>query len=132
MRIGVIDDSNSARFLAVRVLRELGYKDVIALESAEAGIEWMKNDTFDLILLDWNMGGMSGLDFLKHLRSDPGNGNVAVVMVTTVNEKNNIVQALKVGVQGYLFKPISAQAVSPKLKEIEAKLISQTSKTAAS
>lgn len=129
MHICIIDDSNSARFLAAKVLRELGYKDVIALESAEAGIEWMKTDTFDLILLDWNMGGMSGLDFLKHLRSNPENRKVAVIMVTTVNEKSNIVQALKIGVQGYVFKPISAAAVGPKIKAIEAKLISEAAKT---
>jgi two-component system chemotaxis response regulator CheY len=123
MHIGIIDDSNSARFLAAKVLRELGYKDVILLESAEAGIKWMETDTFDLILLDWNMGGMSGLEFLKRLRSNPENAKTAVIMVTTVNEKSNIIQALKIGVQGYVFKPITAPAIGPKLKTIEAKSI---------
>jgi len=126
MHIAIIDDSNSARFLAGKVLRDLGYKDVILLESAEAGLEWMKTDAFDLVLLDWNMGGMSGLDFLKILRSDPGNDKVAVIMVTTVNEKSNVVQALKIGVQGYVFKPITAAAIGPKLKTIEARLIAES------
>jgi two-component system, chemotaxis family, chemotaxis protein CheY len=125
MHICVIDDSNSARFMATKVLRELGYKNVTALDSAEAGIEKLKTEQFDLILLDWNLGGMCGLDFLKHLRSDRNNDKTAVIMVTTVNEKSNVIQALKVGIQGYIFKPITAATAGPKIKEIEAKQIAE-------
>jgi two-component system, chemotaxis family, chemotaxis protein CheY len=122
MNILVVDDSNSARYVAVKTLRDIGYKNVTASESGEDALLRVNKEKFDCILLDWNMSGMSGLDFLKQLRADPAHDKTAVIMVTTVNEKSNVMLALKVGIQGYFFKPINAATLGPKLKELEAKL----------
>jgi two-component system chemotaxis response regulator CheY len=122
MNILVVDDSNSARYVAVKTLRDIGYKNVTGSESGEDALLRVNKEKFDLILLDWNMGGMSGLDFLKQLRADHSHDKTAVIMVTTVNEKSNVIMALKVGIQGYFFKPLNAAALGTKLKELEAKL----------
>ena len=125
MKILIIDDSNTSRYVAVKVIRDLGYKDVTAVASAEEGLVRLKGDKFDLVLLDWNLDGMSGVDFLKVVREDPSLKNIAVIMVTTVNERKNVVQALKLGVQGYIFKPVTKTMFDAKLKEIEAKFFSR-------
>ena len=122
MKILVIDDSNSARYVLVKILRDLGYKEIAAVESAEEGLKNCKNRTFDLILLDWRLGGMSGLDFLKRIRADPELKKIAVIMVTTVNERNQVVQALKLGIQGYFFKPVTKELMEAKLLEMEARI----------
>ena len=131
MKILIIDDSNTARYVLVKLLRDLAYKDVCAVESAEEGLIRLKADRYDLILLDWNLDGMSGMDFLKIVRADANFKNVAIIMVTTVNERNSVIQALKVGVQGYFFKPVTKETLEAKLKEIAAKIEADVSPPAA-
>jgi len=130
MKILIIDDSNTSRYVAVKIIRDLGYKDFADVPSAEDGLVRLKAEKFDLVLLDWNLDGMSGVDFLKVVREDPSLKNIAVIMVTTVNERKNVIQALKLGVQGYLFKPVTKNLIDTKLKEIESRLFSRQSESA--
>ncbi|MBN2036889.1 MAG: response regulator [Chitinispirillaceae bacterium] len=130
MRILIIDDSRMARYVLVRLLHNLGYKDVVAVESAEEGLRRLQTGRCDLILLDWYLGGMSGLDFLRRIREHPETRHIAVVMVTTMHERTNVIQALKAGVQGYFFKPVTAEMIEPKLREIESKIASATGSNA--
>ncbi len=122
MKILVIDDSNALRFMMLKLLRDLGYRDITAIGSAEEAVPLVHNEAFDLVLLDWNLPKMSGIDFLKYLKSNAKTDKIAVVMVTTVQERCHILQAIKVGLQGYLIKPLSKELLSAKLKEIESKL----------
>lgn len=122
MKILVIDDSNSLRFMMVKLLKEIGYKNLTALGSAEEALPMVEKDEYDLILLDWNLPVLSGIDFLKKIRANPKTEKVAVIMVTTVHEKANILQALKIGVQGYILKPVERSKLEEKLKLIESEL----------
>jgi two-component system chemotaxis response regulator CheY len=122
MKILVIDDSNSARFVLVKILRDLGYKEITAVESAEEGLLSCKSGKCDLVLLDWHLGGISGLEFLKRVRADPVLKKIAVIMITTVNERNQVMQALKLGIQGYFFKPVTKELMEAKLLEMEARI----------
>jgi len=76
-----------------------------------------------VVFLDWNLPRISGLDLLKSIRAYSKYEKLSVVMVTTVQEKSNILQAIKIGLQGYLIKPISRELLLAKLKEIEAKIV---------
>lgn len=122
MKILIIDDSNSLRFMMVKLLKDIGYKNLTALGSAEEALPMLEKEEHNLILLDWNLPVLSGIDFLKRIRSNPKTEKIAVVMVTTVHEKANILQALKVGVQGYILKPVDRSKLEDKLKQIEAEL----------
>lgn len=126
MKILLIDDSNALRFMMIKMLRDLGYKDVSAAASAEEAMPMVFNEGFDLVLLDWNLPKMSGIDFLRYLKKNSKTEKIPVVMVTTVHEKSNILQAIKVGLQGYIIKPISREILSEKIKEIELKIITPT------
>lgn len=127
MKILIVEDSNSLRYMFVKMLRDLNYKDLTAVGSAEEAMPLLSNEKFDLAFLDWNLPKMSGFDLLRYIRAAPPIAGLNVVMVTTVHEKSNIVRALQVGLQGYLLKPVQKDIVLQKLKEIEGKLTVQTS-----
>jgi two-component system, chemotaxis family, chemotaxis protein CheY len=122
MKILAIDDSNTIRLLMVKMLRELGYSDLTIASSAEEAIPLAANNQYDLILSDWNLPKMSGLDFVKYLKSYPKTQKIPIIMVTTIHDRSAILKALKAGVQGYILKPIGKEILSAKLHEIEEKI----------
>jgi two-component system chemotaxis response regulator CheY len=121
MKILSVEDSKMLRFMVVKLLRDAGYTDVVAVSSAEEALSFINGTKPDLILLDWNLPKMSGFELLQHIRKSPDLAAISVVMVTTEHEKSNIIQALKVGLQGYILKPINQEALISKVKQIEGK-----------
>jgi two-component system, chemotaxis family, chemotaxis protein CheY len=122
MKILLVEDSNTLRYMFVKMLRDLGYKDLTAVASAEEAMPVLSNDKFDLAFFDWNLPKMSGFDLLRYVRASPPIAGLNVVMVTTVHERSNIIKALQVGLQGYLLKPLQKDTLLEKIKEIEGKL----------
>ncbi len=113
----VVDDSKAIRMLLVKTLRQLGFdvqeaangKDALEiLEAADSGI--------NLVLADWNMPEMNGLDLLKRLRQNPALSSVAVVMVTTETEINHIAEAIEAGANEYVMKPFTRDILVEKLE----------------
>jgi len=123
MKILVVEDSNTLRYVMTKMLKEFGYKDFHAVESAEEALSLFKENQYDLMLLDWNLPKMSGFDLLKQLRADEKYNDLNIVMVTTMHERKKILKALQVGLQGYILKPLDAKIILEKLKEIESKLV---------
>ena len=119
MKILVIEDSNTLRYIIVKLLKELHYKEITAVESAEVAMPLLGIETYDLLLLDWKLPQISGIDLLKMIRANPKTASMKVIMVTTVHERKHILQAVKVGIQGYIIKPIDAKVLGKKLEEIE-------------
>jgi two-component system chemotaxis response regulator CheY len=103
--------------LLVKTLRQLGYEveeaanGRDALQIVEAG-----NSGVKLVLADWNMPEMSGLDLLKRLRQNPALSSLAVVMVTTETEIEHIAEALEAGANEYVMKPFTQQILVEKLE----------------
>lgn len=122
MKILVVEDSNTLRYIIVKLLKEFGYMDFNAVESAEEALRLLYQNTYDCLLLDWNLPKMSGFDLLKKLRADTKLNTLNIVMVTTTHERRKILQALKLGLQGYILKPLDAKVLLEKLKEIESKI----------
>jgi two-component system, chemotaxis family, chemotaxis protein CheY len=122
MRILFVEDSKMTRFMVVKLLQKAGYKDVAAIGSAEEALPIINENKLDLLLLDWNLPKMSGFELLQQIRKSPDIAGLNIVMVTTEHEKGNIIQALKAGLQGYILKPISYDALIGKVKQIEGTL----------
>lgn len=115
MRILIIDDSKTMRNIQKSTLGQLGYNDI---EEAGDGQDALsKVDAFnpDLILLDWNMPIMDGITFAKAYRAK--GRTVPIIMVTTEAEKNRVVEAIKAGVNNYLVKPFTPEALLAKVNE---------------
>ena len=114
MRALIVDDSRSLRGFLRSLLEE---KEIECEEatSGQAGLDRLHSGLpFDLVLLDWNMPEMNGLEMLKRLRAE-GYGGVKVMMVTTEAENEVILHALEAGANEYLMKPFGEGALTEKL-----------------
>lgn len=113
----VVDDSKAIRLLIARVLRQIGYEVQEAANGREA-LEMIAggNSGVELILADWNMPEMNGLDLLKRLRQNPALSSLAVVMVTTETEIEQIAEAMEAGANEYVMKPFTADILVEKLQ----------------
>lgn len=115
----VVDDSRTMRRILTGILEGLGYRVCQAGHGLE-GLEEIERERadgpFDLILADWNMPEMNGLEFIKALRKDPGNRGIAVMMVTTETQVEQMVAALAAGASEYLMKPFTKDMIEDKLR----------------
>lgn len=113
----VVDDSRTIRKLLSRTLRELGY-DVSEAENGKVALENLNagQSPVSVILTDWNMPEMNGLEFLKAVRKQPQLESVPVIMVTTETEMDQMVAALEAGANEYVMKPFTRDILTDKLR----------------
>jgi two-component system, chemotaxis family, protein-glutamate methylesterase/glutaminase len=112
-RVLVVDDQKSMRGLAILSLKEIGFNTVDEAASGEAALAAIKGADYDLLLADWNMDGMTGLDLLKAVRRERDARQIVVVMMTSENHVSKVSEAMAAGANNYLVKPCEA----PKLRQ---------------
>jgi two-component system chemotaxis response regulator CheY len=115
----VVDDSRAMRAILSKALVESGFEVVQAANGREA-IETMDREglTLSLVLLDWNMPEISGIEVLEKLRSRSELSGVRMVMVTTETEIEQMARALQAGADEYVMKPFTREALEDKLRLI--------------
>jgi two-component system, chemotaxis family, chemotaxis protein CheY len=115
----IVDDSKAIRMILGRILRELGYETCEAVNGKDA-LEVIESEkaTVDLVLADWNMPEMNGLDLVKQLRQNPDFTSLKVIMVTTETEVDHIVSALEAGANEYVMKPFTKDILRGKLEMV--------------
>ncbi len=113
----VVDDSRTIRIIVGRTLKELGYEVCEAGNGKEAlKVMAAEKAAVNLVLADWNMPEMNGLELLKQLRLDPELASLKILMVTTENELDHIVSALEAGANEYVMKPFTKDILREKLE----------------
>ena len=113
----VVDDSRTIRTIIKRILIDLGFQVCEAGNGVEAlKVMEAEKNKIDLVLADWNMPEMNGLDLLKQLRQDPELSALKVIMVTTETELDNMVSALEAGANEYVMKPFTKDILTEKLE----------------
>jgi len=118
MKIFVVDDSLTMRRIIINNLKKANYTNTVEATDGEDALKQLNDGLkVDLILLDWNMPKMNGLDFLKTVKADENFKSTPVIMVTTESEKPQVMLALKEGAAGYLVKPISPEAFKKQVIE---------------
>ena len=115
MKVLVVDDSAVMRKVLIGALSQAGIKDVSQAGDGVEAVEAVKKETFDLVLMDWNMPNMLGIDAVKEIR-DQGN-KVPIIMVTTEAEKSRVIESLKAGANNYVIKPFQADTIVAKIQE---------------
>ena len=115
MRALVIDDSRTVRAIIGKILREIGLEVIEAANGREGLVQLNEPPGVELILVDWNMPEMNGLEFVRSLRQDVTYNDVLVMMVTTETEATQMVSALDAGANEYLMKPFTREALVEKL-----------------
>jgi two-component system chemotaxis response regulator CheY len=118
MRILVVDDFPTMRRIVKTLLRQLGYTNVIEAEDGQAGLAKLKNEKIDLVLLDWNMPKMTGLELLKAMRADDALQQIPVVMITAEGRREDVLEAVKAGVNNFVVKPFTAETLEEKLAKV--------------
>jgi len=118
MKVLVVDDFATMRRIVKNVLRQIGFTNISEADDGKAALKALKGEKFDLILCDWNMPEMSGLEVLKQMKSDDAFKDIPFVMVTAEAQKDNIIEAVKAGVNSYIVKPFTAETIGEKLKKM--------------
>ena len=118
MKFLVVDDFLSMRRMVKSVLNDLGYTNVVEADDGSTALPLLHKDAFDFLITDWNMPGMPGLDLLKAVRADRRLAKLPVLMVTAEAKREQIVEAVQAGVNGYVIKPFTAEVLKEKLAKI--------------
>lgn len=118
IKILVVDDFPTMRRIIRNLLKDLGFENVDEAEDGAQGLEKLRNSSFDLVVSDWNMPNMDGLEMLQAIREDPGLSKLPVLMVTAEAKKENIIAAAQAGANGYVVKPFTAATLEEKLNKI--------------
>ena len=118
MKILIVDDSSTMRRIIGNVVQQLGVKKDDFDEAEDGVVAWdlLQKNKYDVILTDWNMPNMNGLELVKHIRSaGSSHKTTPTVMITTEGGKTEVITALKAGVNNYIVKPFNAQTLKEKL-----------------
>jgi two-component system chemotaxis response regulator CheY len=122
MKVLVVDDFATMRKIVRNILKQIGFEDITEAEDGNVALRVLKNEKVGLVVTDWNMPNMSGLDLLREIRHDPQNSNLPVLMVTAEGLKENVMEAVKAGVNNYVVKPFTAEVLQEKIETIFKKL----------
>jgi two-component system chemotaxis response regulator CheY len=115
MRALVIDDSRTIRTIIGKILREIGM-DVVEAGNGLQALELLKlHADIELVLVDWNMPVMNGLDFIKSIRAHGAYDHLRILMVTSETEIDQVTRAMNAGANEYLMKPFSREVLIAKL-----------------
>ena len=114
----VVDDFSTMRRIVKNLLQELGYSDITEADDGNTALPLLKGGSFDILITDWNMPGMPGLELLKAVRADERLAKLPVLMLTAEAKREQIVEAAQAGVSGYVIKPFTAVTLKEKLDKI--------------
>ncbi len=120
MKILAVDDSQTMLLLIRKTLDALGYSDAVYCDSTDAALEALEQQKIDLILLDWHMPGLTGLDCLRLIKNTVHLKAIPVIMLTVEEHPRSIQEALDSGASAYMVKPFNAEVFQKVLTEISA------------
>lgn len=118
LKILAVDDSPTMRRIIINTLKRAGFNDVVEAADGKDALAKMKVEKPNFVITDWNMPEMDGLTFVTTLRSQAEYANLPVLMVTTRSVKEDIVEAMKAGVNNYIVKPFTPATLKEKIESM--------------
>jgi two-component system chemotaxis response regulator CheY len=117
-RVLIAEDNPNLRKVIVNIVKKIGFSDIVECEDGATAWEAVEKGGVGLVLTDWAMPTMTGLDLLKRIRaSRPPISNVPILMITAADTKDSIMMAGKEGVDAYVIKPFSVKTIMDKIEE---------------
>ena len=113
--IFLVDDDAVSRQKLVRIFQRLGFQQIREPEQGDEALKLLKEQPVDLVMADWHMPGLTGLDLLKAIRGEASLKDTLVYLVTVESRQAQIVAAIQAGAQGYIMKPFSQESIIQKL-----------------
>lgn len=118
MRFLVVDDSSTMRRIIINTLNKLGHTDCHEAGNGREGVERLAATPVDMVITDWNMPEMSGVEFARAMRANEATRAIPILMVTTNAAEGDIVEALKAGVNNYVIKPFTPATIKEKIEAV--------------
>ena len=116
MRILIVDDSSTMRRIIINTLNKIGYSDYVEASNGREAVDKLADGSIGLVITDWNMPEMSGLDLVKAVRANDQTRHIPLLMVTTNAAQEHIDQAIEAGVTNYLSKPFTPDTIRDKIQ----------------
>ena len=121
IKVLVVDDFPTMRRILKNLLKQLGFENIDEAENGEDALRKLKGGDYGLVVSDWNMPVMEGIELLKHIRNDPQLKDIPFLMVTAEAKKEKVIEAIKAGVDNYIVKPFTGEVLKEKLEKIAQK-----------
>lgn len=118
IKVLVVDDMSTMRRILKNVLKQIGFSNLVEAENGQDALNKLKVGDIGLIVSDWNMPVMQGIELLRTVRADAELKHLPFLMVTAEAQKENIIEAVQAGVSNYVVKPFTAEALQGKLEKI--------------
>ncbi len=118
MKILVVDDFSATRQVVKNTLEQFGFNNIEEVADGYSALVRLKSALFDFVIMDWGISQMSCLDLLKQIRTDPELKHIPVLMVTEDHLQENVVVAIKAGLNDYIIRPFEANIFAEKLEKI--------------
>ncbi len=112
----VVDDSGPMRAIVIRNLKSLGIEEIVEAADGAEALKLFRSSVFTVVITDYNMPLMNGLDLVKGIRSS--GSEVPILMLTTEAERSTVLAAIQAGVSGYLIKPFDSSLLKNKLEKL--------------
>lgn len=123
MKILLVDDSNTMRRIEKNTLEKMGYTDIEEAQDGAEAVKRVNSGGIQLVLMDWNMPNMTGIDALKAIKQNPAHKALPVIMVTSESEKTRIMEAIQSGAANYVVKPFQPDTLQEKITAVMAPLV---------
>ncbi len=128
MKFLVVDDSATSRRIVVAYLKGLGYTDSVEAVDGIDALEKLKTDNFDILITDWNMPRLNGVELAGIVSNEPNLRHIPIMLITTRGDKEDILKAVNLKISAYITKPFTQKAFDDKLAAIVGKIQEKTKK----
>ncbi len=118
MKILIVDDFSTMRRIVKNLLKELGFHDFQEADDGVTAWPMLQEGHYDFIVSDWNMPGMTGIELLRRVRADQRLKETPFLLITAEAKRNQMLEAAESGVDGYIVKPFTANALNDKIYQI--------------
>lgn len=118
MNVLIVDDYKTMLRIIENLLKQLGFKNVHQATDGGMALRMLREQTFGLVISDWNMQPMTGLQLLKEVRTDDRLKSMPFIMVTAESKTENVVAAKEAGVNNYIVKPFNAETLKQKIVSV--------------
>lgn len=113
-----VEDSPTMRRIIMNSLNKIGFSDVTEAENGIDALDKMGEKPWDMVITDWNMPEMNGEELVREIRSKPHFKELPIMMITTRGMQDDVMNAIKMGVNGYIVKPFTPEILKKKISEI--------------
>ncbi len=118
IKILVVDDAPMIRRILKNILKEMGFNNIEEAEDGQVALQKLRTQKFDFVITDWNMPNLTGIELVQEIRKDPALKHLPILMVTAEAKKENVILALKTGVNNYISKPFTPDKIKTKIEAI--------------